>query len=267
MRCIARQSRRRLFEGPDPDLKRINQCVHESWAASARSAREPAPDDICCRHPCLAQEEPKPMPVIREPVFKPVPLADLRPTQITIGLREVEERRKRWRARKGKGAGTFFATHLIPVVLGPGERHYVIDHHHLARALLDEGLTDIYVTVVARLEMLSQDAFWVFLDNRGWLHPFDSKGRRCTYKDIPKAIRDLEDDPFRSLAGALRRAGGCSKETTPFNEFLWADFLRRRMKRQTVKHHFDEALRKALVLVKTKDAEFLPGWCGPADDP
>jgi hypothetical protein len=44
----------------------------------------------------------------------------------------------------------------------------------------------------------------------------------------------LIDDPFRSLAGELRRAGGFAKDTTPFSEFLWADFLRRRVKRKTV---------------------------------
>src|SRR3974377_1798791 len=40
------------------------------------------------------------------------------------------------------------------------------------------------------------------------------------------------DDPFRSLAGELRRAGGFAKDTTPFSEFLWPDFLRRQMSRK-----------------------------------
>ncbi|MFX4543585.1 ParB-like protein, partial [Acinetobacter baumannii] len=79
--------------------------------------------------------------------------------------------------------------------------------------------------VVADLRPLSQDAFWVFLDNRGWLHPFDEQGQRRGYGDIPKRIRDLADDPFRSLAGAVRQAGGYAKETTPFSEFIWADYL------------------------------------------
>ena len=48
----------------------------------------------------------------------------------------------------------------------------------------------------------------------------------------------LKDDPFRSLAGALRRAGGFAKDTRPFSEFLWADFLRRRMDRRTVDKYF-----------------------------
>jgi hypothetical protein len=69
--------------------------------------------------------------------------------------------------------------------------------------------------------------------------------------------------PFRSLAGELRKAGGFSKDTTPFSEFLWADFLRRRIKRAAVKRDFDKALGEAMTLAKSPDARFLPGWCGP----
>ena len=61
----------------------------------------------------------------------------------------------------------------------------------------------------------------------------------------------LVDDPFRSLAGELRRAGGFAKDTTPFSEFLWADFLRRRVKRKIVENDFDHALEKALELAKS----------------
>jgi hypothetical protein len=104
------------------------------------------------------------------------------------------------------------------------------------------------------------------MDNRSWLHPFDDKGRRCSYEDIPKSITDMVDDPFRSLAGELRRAGGFAKDTTPFSEFLWADFLRRRLKRKTVEQDFERAVEKALELAKSLDADYLPGWCGPAPE-
>jgi hypothetical protein len=66
------------------------------------------------------------------------------------------------------------------------------------------------------------------------MHPYDDEGRLHPYKDLPKTGAELIDDRFRSLAGELRRSGGLAKDTTPFSEFLWADFLRRRVKRQTV---------------------------------
>ena len=65
------------------------------------------------------------------------------------------------------------------------------------------------------------------------------------------------------VAGELRLAGGYAKDTTPFSEFLWADFLRRRMKRQDVEKDFDGALEEALKLAKGTESNYLPGWCGP----
>jgi hypothetical protein len=91
------------------------------------------------------------MPNVREPLLNPVPITELRPTQITVGMREVKAKRKRWR---------------------------------------EEG---------------------------------DTKGAE--------------------FLGRL--AGGYAKDTTPFSEFLWADFLRRRMKRQNVEKDFDAALEEA----------------------
>jgi len=206
------------------------------------------------------------MPSIRVPTLRPFSVSKLRPTQMTVGMREVEQRRKLLRLSRKKDETKFFERHMIPVVLGPGERHYVIDHHHLARALEEEGIEEVFVTVTANLSRISQDAFWVALDNLGWMHPFDAKGRRRDYDEIPHTIGALADDPFRSLAGALRRKGGFSKDTAPFSEFLWADFLRRRIKRADVKKNFDRALAAAIRFAKSKDADYLPGWCGVLKD-
>jgi hypothetical protein len=202
------------------------------------------------------------MLIIRTPMLSPVAIEELRPTQITVGLREVESRRQRWRENANLNKADFFAKHMIPVILGPKKRHYVLDHHHLCRALHEEGVKEVLVTVGADLSQLDKEAFWVFLDNRGWMHPFDDKGRRRPYTEIPTSIDAMADDPFRSLAGELRRMGGYAKDTTPFSEFLWADFLRRRMKRKTVETEFDKALETALSLAKSEAADYLPGWCG-----
>lgn len=204
------------------------------------------------------------MQFTREPRLHPVKVAALRPTQITVGMREVEEKRRQWQAEADKSK--FLGKHLIPVVLGPERGYYLTDHHHLARALFDEGVEDIAVSVVADLSALSRGAFWVYLDNRAWMHTYDAKGKRRSHKDLPDNIDGLVDDPFRSLAGALRRAGGYAKDTTPFSEFLWADFLRRQLKRKQVEADPQTALLDALSLAKSKEAGYLPGWCGPAGE-
>ena len=203
----------------------------------------------------------------REPYVKPVPILSLRPTQMTVGMREVKDKRKRWRENKSaKKRAELLGKHMIPVVLGPDQCNYVVDHHHLARALHDEGVKDILVTVIADLTMVDRDAFWGVLDNKRWVYPYDAKGDRHHFKDVPKTVADLKNDPFRSLAGELRRAGGYAKDTTPFSEFLWADFLRRKMSRKSVDQDFSKSVEKALAFARSKDAVYLPGWCGPATD-
>jgi hypothetical protein len=202
----------------------------------------------------------------REPLVKPVRISEIRPTQITVGMREVAAKRKNWSAQREERRPEFLGKHMIPVILGPKGRHYAIDHHHLALALHDEGVEDVLVSVVANLGQLDRDAFWVVLDNRNWLHPFDDRGHRRDYSEIPKSVTELVDDPFRSLAGELRQAGGFAKDTTPFSEFLWADFLRRRIKRKDVDRDFEGALKTARQLAKGKDADYLPGWCGPVTE-
>ena len=94
---------------------------------------------------------------VREPILKSVAIADLRPTQMTVGVREVKEKRKRWRDESKKKGAEFLGKHMIPVVLGPEDRHYVIDHHHLARALHDEGIENVLVTVVKNLRTLEPE--------------------------------------------------------------------------------------------------------------
>ncbi len=196
------------------------------------------------------------------PLLKPAPILDLKPTQITVGLHEVDEKRKRIRAMKAESEDSFLGHHMIPTVLGPKGRHYVIDNHHLALALHKEGVEAVLVTVVSDLSALSKDSFWRFLDNRTWCHPYDAEGERVAFAEIPGAITGLKDDPYRSLAGDLRHAGGYAKDLTPFSEFLWADFLRDKVKPKAIDKNYDKALAAALAHAKSADAQFLPGWCG-----
>ena len=199
----------------------------------------------------------------REPLLRPTAIGALRPTQVTVGMREVRAKRQAWRDR-GDGEGAdFLGRHMIPIVLGPKGRPYVIDNHHLARALHAEGVESVLTRVAADLSELAKAAFWVFLDNRAWCHPYNAKGHRVGFEDIPGSIDKLEDDPYRSLAGELRHAGGFAKDTTPYSEFLWADFLRRRIKPNALEKNFSRALERALALARSSDAAFLPGWCGP----
>lgn len=196
-----------------------------------------------------------------------VAVADLRPTQMTCGFREVEFKRREWRDADGEGRAKLLRRHVVPAVVGPKGRFFIVDHHHFTRALLEEEAPRVAVYVVADLEHLAKTEFWTFLDNSAWCHAYDAKGERRALSDIPKALSDLLDDPFRSLVGELIRSGGCAKSHVPFFEFLWADFLRRRIKQELVEKDFNAALKKANRLAKSSDAKSLPGWSGPESLP
>jgi hypothetical protein len=199
---------------------------------------------------------------VSDPLPIGVPLTDLRPTQMTVGFREVEIKRRQWREADEEARAKLLRRHVVPAVVGPKGRYFIVDHHHFAKALLDEKATLIAVYIVADLEGLAKDEFWIYLDNSDWCHAYDATGNRCKLSDIPRNLSALADDPFRSLVGELIRAGGCAKDSKPFFEFLWADFLRRRIKHQLVERDFGTALVKALDLAKSTDAKSLPGWSG-----
>ena len=191
-----------------------------------------------------------------------IPITKLRPTQMTVGLREVEHKRQQWRDAGKKERAKLLRRHVLPGVIGPKAQPYIVDHHHFARALLEEDAGLVAVYILADLSHLPKHEFWTYLDNSAWCHAYDEHGKRRELSDIPKRLDKLADDPFRSLAGALIWAGGCAKSSKPFSEFLWADFLRHQVDAHLVAIDYGDAVRQALKLAKSDDAKSLPGWCG-----
>src|SRR5674476_1565713 len=64
-----------------------------------------------------------------------VQIADLRPTQLTLGLSEVKKRAVKIEKQSSADRESYLEKKAIPYVLGPGKHIYIVDHHHLARAL------------------------------------------------------------------------------------------------------------------------------------
>lgn len=190
------------------------------------------------------------------------PLDTLRPTQMTVGYAEVLLKRQNWRALNKPARDRFLAEHALPTVVGPKGRHYIVDHHHLGRALLEEGVASVPLKVLADLSALVKDEFWIVMNYRQWVHPYDERGRRHPADDLPKKLASMADDPYRSLAAAVRMAGGFPKDQTPFAEFLWADFFRRRVSAKVLRADPNAALSEAMHIVNGKAAMHLPGWSG-----
>jgi len=64
----------------------------------------------------------------------------------------------------------------------------------------------------------------------------------------------------------VRRSGGYAKDNTPYSEFLWADFLRRRISPKLVEKDFEQAVGKAMAAAGQQEASYLPGWCGRSEE-
>ena len=192
-------------------------------------------------------------------------VAELRPTQSTVGFREVARKRRRLHSEPVAGGSTSFRRRSVPVVRGPGGRLFLLDNHHFARALYDEGVAAVPVAIVADMSPLTTGDFWQVCEDRGWCHPYDAAGRRHETSLLPGEVGELTDDPFRSLASAVRRAGGFVKSAAPYSEFGWADFLRRQIPRAALDADFDQAVGTALALAISPAAAHLPGWLGPGD--
>jgi hypothetical protein len=201
--------------------------------------------------------------------FVEAEILELRPTQMTAGFAEVALKRREWAQLSKKNRKQLLSSHWFPAVLGPRGRSYIVDHHHLGLALHEEGVARVKLMVLDDLSYLAPAIFWRVMEQRNWVHPFDATGERRPYADIPTSITELADDPHRSLAGMLRSAGGFAKDTSPFAEFLWADYLRPHITRAQIRKGIEVALREAQGLARSPLARYLPGWSGitvaPAD--
>ncbi len=187
-------------------------------------------------------------------------VVDLRPTQITVGMFEVEDKRKMLAALGKHERRDFLEAHAIPAVRGLKSKLYITDHHHLGRALFDDRFDSAFFLVEADLSALDETSFWQHMHQQQWAHPIDAAGKRRDYESIPHHLEGLLDDPYRSLAGYVRNSGGYEKTTAAFAEFLWADFFRTRIALGGTRGTFNRAVERAVALAHSEAAHGLPGY-------
>jgi hypothetical protein len=189
-----------------------------------------------------------------------VSIEQLRPMQATVGMLEVDAKRKRLLKLDEKTLKAFLKSAAIPTVIGKHDRHFVIDHHHLARALWDGGITKAFAAVTEDLSALSESRFWDTVIERRWVHPYDERGILRAISAIPDEVSGLADDPYRSLSAFVRDAGGYLKTPEPFAEFQWAEFYRTRVPMWTNDFQFKAAVEQGVHLAGSPDARTLPGF-------
>jgi hypothetical protein len=186
----------------------------------------------------------------------------LRPTQITVGLIEVHDKRDKLLALSKHDRQDFLQEHPMPAVWGPDGKLYITDHHHLGRACCEADLDTAFFCIEDDFSKVSIAQFWPKMNESKWVHPIDQHGTVCPFTDIPNHLQQLRDDPYRSLAGYVRNEGGYDKTPTAFAEFLWADFFRPQVTIGPTRPDFDSAVAAALKLARTPAAAHLPGFKG-----
>lgn len=194
--------------------------------------------------------------------MKTVQIKNLCPTQLTHGMREVQRKTRFYQSLDGHDLEMAIADKPVPVVLGLGGAPFAIDHHHVAAALWHAGIKTMPAVLVADLSSLSYEEFWLFMENRRWTYPYDVKGLRRSFADMPKHVWDLADDKYRSLAASVRDAGGYEKTTVPLEEFRWADLFRTYLPYPGSDEEYASVEKQALKLARSKTAAGLPGYLG-----
>src|SRR5450755_1639458 len=187
-----------------------------------------------------------------------VKLAQLRPTQFSVGYAEVELKAAEWKKLKKKQRQQVLESHVFPAVLGADGAYYIVDHHHLGIALIEQGMKEAWVTKLDDMSWLEPAVFWRTMEFRAWTHPYDHRGRRRDYSEMPRKLTQLQNDPYRSLAGLVRLAGGYAKDQAPFSEFLWADFFRLQISARLIANQQFRATSAGVKLARSKEARYLP---------
>jgi hypothetical protein len=190
-----------------------------------------------------------------------VEIETLRPTQFSYGAYEVGLKREQLdRLADDDALGEYKRKHPGSVVLGPGNVMYLVDGHHLARALADRGSRWMYVEVRSDWSHLSPAEFRDRMIAKELCY-LKHLGETLRWEDLPTEIRGLRDDPYRSLAWLVREDGGYKQLDTPFQEFGWAEFLRTRVV-LSVDPDWKAATKLGVRWARSPAAKGLPGWKG-----
>jgi hypothetical protein len=188
----------------------------------------------------------------------------LRPTQFAIGMLEVDEKIKIVRDYNRKQLCDFIDETPVPVVISPQGELYIIDHHHFLAVCLNVGIKKVRVRVAHDLSKrkMSYSAFWKWMLKNRNAYPFCQFGQgphEAIY--LPRDIRGLADDPYRSIAWFVRKAGAFENSDKNFCEFKWANFFRaRRLLDRHGPAGMTSALVKAAKLAQSPAARRLPGY-------
>ena len=98
---------------------------------------------------------------------------------MTLGLDEVASRAAKIAAMGPADLEALLKKKPIPYVLGPGKQIYIVDHHHLARALWSLKIPEaILGDQLADWSDKETKEFWRLMESHHYCWPIDAEGNR-----------------------------------------------------------------------------------------
>ncbi|MES1168459.1 MAG: ParB/Srx family N-terminal domain-containing protein, partial [Oleiharenicola lentus] len=157
----------------------------------------------------------------------------LHPTQFAHGWREVVAKQKLLDSKSAAEVTAYLKDKDVPVVIGPGGVPYMTDGHHTLRSLIESKAADktAYGHILANWSGLDPAEFWTRMQANRYVYLKDAGGRDQPPSALPGSLLAMQRDPWRGLAWGVMKAGGFDeKKGVFFQEFLWADYFRDKIK-------------------------------------
>ena len=181
----------------------------------------------------------------------------VRPTQIFIGRVEMECTKLSIESKDSNDLRELIMDHQIPTIIGPDKKSntdvgfYITDHHHFALALFEAFLDFkrphihrlLYACIQENYDNMTEKNFWRMMKDEQLVFLEDEYGNQIDIDAIPKNLKSMTDNPYRTFASWLRKSyafikcgtkntGGlpqCMNQTAQFFiECYWADHIRKK---------------------------------------
>jgi hypothetical protein len=192
-------------------------------------------------------------------------ILSLRPTQFAVGMLEIDEKIKEVEKFSKKELKDYINDNAVPVVRSPDDELYVVDKHHFLCVCHHLGVEKVKVEIIKDFQLevkMDYEKFWKWMFKSRNSYPYCQFGegpREPIY--LPHDIRGLADDPYRSIAWFVRKAGAFENSDKNFAEFTWANFFRsKKLLSKFGRKGFPQALIVAVKLAQSEEARGLPGF-------
>ncbi len=212
-------------------------------------------------------------------------LSQLRPTQFNYGKDYVDKMVESSMSSIGY-LKSLLNSKLVSIVIGPKSvpNFFLTDGHHriiTVRKVCSEKFT--LLVKVARNFMIensnqSEDEFWKDMEKNNYVY-LNYEGDKKDYKELPKKMESLTNDPYRSLIGYIAddKSNFCFDKDLPsygnYAEFYWADYFRKfdnldkyndqimyNTYKDKILYFYNPKTGKMVNICKLPEAEKLPGF-------